>query len=176
MAAPHRPTYPPRTEPPPKRPLPPPDPPPKKTAESWMQTRIADRRSRNWPVESRPWTPGKAGGLVVDALNGWGYRFDTDTVNAVVRLLVTAAVDDGGDHLSVHLADHHDHAMVLVLSSGPHTERPGDRDLLAAVARQGAADCGVESAEDGRRRWALINLVPPLPTARALPDRSPAPV
>lgn len=133
-----------------------------------MQTRIADRRGRNWPLESRPWTPASAGKRVVEALHSWGYRFDTDTVSAVVRLLVTAAVDDCGDHLSVHLTDHHDHALVLVLSSGPHTERPGDRDLLNAIAHQGAADSGVENAEDGRRRWALLNLTPPR-TARPQP-------
>ncbi|MCX5205745.1 hypothetical protein OG897_30370 [Streptomyces sp. NBC_00237] len=101
-----------------------------------------------------------------EALNAWGYhRFDAEAANAVVELLVTAAVEDGGDHLSVHLADHQDHALVLVLSSGPHAERPDDGSLLHAVATQGAADCGTESAQDGRRRWALLDLAPPTPAS-----------
>jgi hypothetical protein len=124
-------------------------------------------------MESRPWTPNSAAGRVVEALHAWGYLFDTDTVGAVVRLLITAAVDDGGDHLSVHLTDHQDHALVLILSSGPHTERHDDGGLLSAVARQGATDCGTENAQDGRRRWALLDLTPPQP--RTLPDRCPAP-
>ncbi|MEU8892521.1 hypothetical protein [Streptomyces sp. NPDC048442] len=145
-----------------------------------MRTRIADRRGHNWPLESRPWSPNSAAKRVVEALHAWGHRFDTDTVGAVVKLLVTAAVDDGGDHLSVHLTDHQDHALVLVLvlvlvlSSVPHTERPDDRALLSAIARQGGIDCGTESAQDGRRRWALLDLAPPLP--RSLPERCPAPV
>ena len=65
--------------------------------------------------------------------------------------------------------------MVLVLSSGPLTQRTSNGELLSAVARQGAADCGAESAEDGRRRWALLNLTPPVPLPHALPDLSPAP-
>ncbi|MGW7417935.1 hypothetical protein [Streptomyces sp. NPDC054863] len=170
MEAPHRPTFPPRSEPPPKRPLPPPDPPPM-PSKSWMRTRIADRRGRNWPLESRPWTPSGASRRVEEALHTWGYhRFDAETVRAVVRLLVTAAVDDGGDHLSVHLADHRDHAMVLVLSSGPHAERPDDGSLLRTVATRGAADCGVESARDGRRRWALLSLAPPPPPVLPQPS------
>jgi hypothetical protein len=127
-----------------------------------MRTRIADRRCRNWPLEAQPWTPRGASRRVSEALHAWGYRrFDAAAVNAVVELLVTEAVEDGGDHLSVHLADHRDHALVLVLSSGPRAERPDDGSLLRAVATQGAADCGTESAEDGRRRWALLDLTPP---------------
>lgn len=133
-----------------------------------MRTRIANRRGRNWPLESQPWTPRGASRRVAEALHAWGYQhFDPETVRTVVELLVTAAVDDGGDHLSVHLADHREHAMVLVLSSGPHADRPGDDSLLRAVAATGAADCGVESAEDGRRRWALLDLASPRPAGGA---------
>ncbi|MFJ6699476.1 hypothetical protein ACIQM4_25860 [Streptomyces sp. NPDC091272] len=135
-----------------------------------MQTRIADRRGKNWPLESRPWTPRGASRRVAEALHAWGYQhFDEETVRTVVELLVTAAVDDGGDHLSVHLADHQEHAMVLVLSSGPHADRPDDGSLLRAVASRGSADCGVENAGDGHRRWALLDLAPPTPAALPRP-------
>ncbi|MFD3513830.1 hypothetical protein [Streptomyces sp. NPDC058657] len=107
-----------------------------------------------------------------EALRAWGYvQFDEEAVRAVVKLLVTAAVDDGGTHLSLHLTDHQEHALVLVLSNGPHADRPDDGSLLHAVATQGASDCGTESAEDGRRRWALLNLMPPAPAV--LPKATP---
>ncbi|MBB6436112.1 hypothetical protein [Streptomyces candidus] len=111
----------------------------------------------------------------MEALHAWGYeRFDEEAVRAVVKLLVTAAVDDGGAHLSLHLTDHQDHALVLVLGSGPRTGRPDDGSLLHAVAAQGAADCGTESAQDGRRRWALLSLTSSVPAdlPKALPQNA----
>ncbi|MFE2936577.1 hypothetical protein [Streptomyces sp. NPDC059278] len=185
---PHPPSYPPKTPPPPKRPVEaprpqpvePPKPPPEQVhsygppgARTAVATRgrmvvtMANRRGANWTLDTR-WAaasaPTKAQRLVGDQLKGWGYRPDTDQVDGLLDLLVTEAIGDGGNRISVHLADQEQRALILVMS---HQDRqaPESDDFLTRVAALGVASCGVDTdpEEGGRRRWALIELRPAAP-------------
>ncbi|MFH8752968.1 hypothetical protein ACH4GK_17765 [Streptomyces rimosus] len=155
----HRPDYPPKTPPPPKRPVEPPRPnEPKHTPTSAARRRVsmANRRGANWPLEAQPWAPAAAHKRVVKQLRQWGYRPNEEAVGNVVTLMVKAAVGDGGRHVSLHLADQNQQALVLVLS---HQPGPAPDDtFLPRLAELGASSCGTDSAPDGRRLWALLDL------------------
>ncbi|WP_244308853.1 hypothetical protein [Streptomyces monomycini] len=89
-------------------------------------------------------------------LQDWGYRPDSEAVGTMVALMVEAAVGDGGQRISLHLADQDQQALVLVLS---HQPGPAPDDtLLPRLAGLGASSCGTDSAPDGRRLWALLDL------------------
>ncbi|WP_308376645.1 hypothetical protein [Streptomyces sp. ISL-99] len=123
-----------------------------------LRARIANRRAANWTYETAPWSAPKAGRDTVDKLRSWGYRLGADhTAEELTRRLVTAAVEDGGSRISVHLADQDDQALILVLShqSG---QAPIDDALLTQIAALGVVSCGADTNQDGRRRWALLKM------------------
>lgn len=157
----HIPDYPPKTPPPPKKPVQPPRP-PIPPAGTIVRTQrrgvtMTNRQGVNWPLESQPWSAPVARRRVVDQLQAWGYRSDHTTAGAVTALLVEAAVGDGGTRVSVHLADQNRQALVLVLSHQPG-QAPADEAVLPRIAQLGVASCGTDTAADGRRRWAVIDL------------------
>ncbi|WP_405797327.1 hypothetical protein [Streptomyces sp. NBC_01506] len=158
----HHPDYPPKTPPPPKRPVQPPRPTPDtKTATVAVRGRhrmnISNRRAATWGLESAPWTVTKARTHVVDQLHTWGYREVDEIAGDVTALLIRTAVDDGGKRVSLHLADQRAQALIVVLS-----HRTGlavtDEQVLPGVAALGASSCGADTAEDGRRLWAVLDL------------------
>ncbi|MET9055244.1 hypothetical protein ABZW50_29265 [Streptomyces bacillaris] len=67
------------------------------------------------------------------------------------------AVADGGRRVSVHLADQNRQALIVALS-----HRPGlpvtDSGVLPELAGLGAVSCGTDTAHDGRRVWAVLDL------------------
>ncbi|MET9556538.1 hypothetical protein [Streptomyces sp. NPDC006645] len=118
---------------------------------------MANRRAANWGLESALWAPSKARGHVVDQLHAWGFGEADDTAGSIAELLVSTAVHDGGRRVSLHLADQDRQALIVVLS-----HRAGlavaDEQILPAVAALGASSCGADTAEDGRRLWAVLDL------------------
>ncbi|MFI6693504.1 hypothetical protein ACIBLA_17415 [Streptomyces sp. NPDC050433] len=72
-------------------------------------------------------------------------------------LLVSTAVDDGGRRVSLHLANQGRRALIVVLS-----HRAGlavtDERVLPKLAALGAVSCGADTAEDGRRLSAVLDL------------------
>jgi hypothetical protein len=118
---------------------------------------MTNRQGVNWPMESQPWSANTARRRVVTQLRDWGYAADHKAAGDVTALLVDAAVGDGGTRVSVHLADQNRQALILVLSHQPG-QAPTDDALLPRIAELGVAVCGTDTAEDGRRRWAVIDL------------------
>jgi hypothetical protein len=100
---------------------------------------------------------GAARKLVVGRLNDWGYQGTHDVAGDVTELLVGTAVDDGGRRVSVHLADQDRQVLVVVLShmSGLAVT---DEEVLPRVAALGASSCGADTAQDGRRLRAVLDL------------------
>lgn len=155
----HRPDYPPKTPPPPKKPISPfpPEPNPQTVSSAARRgVNMANRRGANWPLEAQPWAAAGARKRVARQLHAWGYRPD-DTVGDVVALMVSSAVDDGGRRVSLHLADQQRQALVLVLSHQPSLAPPDDT-LLPRIAELGATSCGTDTAPDGRRLWAVLDV------------------
>ncbi|MFJ7330148.1 hypothetical protein ACIQVN_28395 [Streptomyces cyaneofuscatus] len=67
------------------------------------------------------------------------------------------AVADGGRRVSVHLADQGQQALIVALSHRP-THEPANGTVLPELTRLGAVSCGTDTAEDGRRVWAVLDL------------------
>ncbi|MEV8396666.1 hypothetical protein [Streptomyces niveus] len=162
MDAEHHPDYPPKTPPPPKRPVQPPRPTPQpKTSAVAVRGRqrmsMVNRRAANWTLDAAPWAAGKAQTNVVEQLHTWGYRSVDGMAADVTKLLVGTAAADGGRRVSLHLADQNHQALIVVLS-----HRPGlavtDESVLPEIAALGASSCGADTAEDGRRLWAVLDL------------------
>ncbi|MET8710538.1 hypothetical protein I6J42_33470 [Streptomyces californicus] len=152
----HTPDYPPKT-PPPKRPISPPRPETSLAGTPRARMQVRNRRSANWSLEAAPWSAKKACAHVLGRLHEWGYR-ETDVAAAgLTELLVRTAVADGGRRVSVHLADQSGQALIVALS-----HRPGlaaaDTAVLPALTRLGAVSCGTDTADDGRRLWAVLDL------------------
>ncbi|MFF3981274.1 hypothetical protein [Streptomyces sp. NPDC001828] len=59
--------------------------------------------------------------------------------------------------MSLHLADQDQQVLVMVLSHTPGRDVTSDA-LLRDVADLGASSCGADTATDGRRLWAVIDL------------------
>ncbi|MER7764561.1 hypothetical protein [Streptomyces sp. NPDC097619] len=174
------PGYPPRTPTPPKRPVqvPPPErdsepvptPPTRPRTGSLVpvglsrpqplgastRMRVRDRRVANWALSGDCWAAAKAVRSVAGKVREWGYDRPADGALAgAVRLLVGAALTDGGRRISVHLADQDGRVLIVVLS---HTVAATDSGLLARLAAvEGTASCGTEASEEGRRVWALLD-------------------
>lgn len=166
-----RPDYPPKTPPPPKKPVEAPRPvprvpsPPALVSTARRGVAMRNRRGVNWPLECAPWSAPKASRRVLEQLGAWGYRpteATTDSVGAVVTLLVTAALQDGSRRISVHLSDQDRQACVLVLShqAGPVVGRASDGDdvLKQVTEHKVVTNCGSDLAPDGRRLWAVVDL------------------
>ncbi|MBD3550640.1 MULTISPECIES: hypothetical protein [Streptomyces] len=152
----HTPDYPPKT-PPPKRPISPPRPETSLAGTPRARMQVRNRRSANWSLEAAPWSAKKACAHVLERLHEWGYR-ETDVAAAgLTELLVRTAVADGGRRVSVHLADQSGQALIVAL---PH--RPGlaaaDTAVLPELTSLGAVSCGTDTADDGRRLWAVLDL------------------
>ncbi|MDJ0342243.1 hypothetical protein QMK19_03455 [Streptomyces sp. H10-C2] len=118
---------------------------------------MTNRQGVNWPLEAQPWSALKARRRVVAQLRDWGYGANHAAAGDVTALLVDAAVGDGGTRVSVHLADQNRQALILVLSHQPDLA-VGDEAVLPRLAELGASSCGTDTAPDGRRRWAVIDL------------------
>ncbi|WP_250293548.1 hypothetical protein [Streptomyces atroolivaceus] len=153
----HTPDYPPKTPPPPKRPLSPPRPETSLQGTARARMQVRNRRSANWSLEAAPWSAKKATGHVLDRLHEWGYREADQAAAALTELLVHTAVADGGRRVSVHLADQDRQALIVALS-----HRPGlavtDDAVLPELTDRGAVACGTDTADDGRRLWAILPL------------------
>ncbi|OKI89077.1 hypothetical protein AMK10_30530 [Streptomyces sp. CB02058] len=66
------------------------------------------------------------------------------------------AVADGGRRVSVHLADQDRQALIVALS---HQPGPAATDaVLPELTALGAVACGTDTADDGRRLWAILPL------------------
>lgn len=166
------PSYPPRTPPPQKKPVEAPRPQPATKPKGQLAARrprmqIRNRQTAALTLRADQWAPAKAAAQALTTVRAWGYpELDTDDLEAAVKLLVGAAVNDGGKRVSVHLADQDHKVLVLALS---HMPDPGpDDDILGALAALRTVDsCGTDTAEDGRRVWALLDAAPPRRTSTA---------
>lgn len=157
VAVEHTPDYPPKTPPPPKKPVSPPRPETSLVGTARARMQVRNRRSANWSLEAASWSAGKASGHVLGRLHEWGY-WEVDRVAAdLTELLVRTAVADGGRRVSVHLADQDRQALIVALS-----HRSGlavaDTAVLPELTGLGAVSCGTDTAEDGRRVWAVLDL------------------
>lgn len=157
-----RPDYPPKTPPPPKKP---PSPPPPQTRHDTAPVRLdafrgrrvmANRQGATWSLEAQPWAGRKAAANVTERLAKWGLR-GPKTLDAVVLLLVATVVDDGGRHISVHLAEQDHQALILALSHQSEPANLGDA-VLPRLHELGAVSCGTEITPDGRQVWAVLDL------------------
>ncbi|MER5556963.1 hypothetical protein ABT001_35890 [Streptomyces sp. NPDC002793] len=153
----HTPDYPPKSPPPPKRPLQPPRPETGLVGTARARMKVRNRRSANWCLEAAPWAAGKATEHVLRQLHEWGYREADQAAADLTGALVRTAVADGGRRVSVHLADQERQALVVALSHQPGLA-VGDTAVLPELTGLGAVSCGTDTAEDGRRVWAVIDL------------------
>lgn len=153
----HTPDYPPKTPPPPKRPHSPPRPTTSVAPVPRPLMRISNRRVASWALEAQPWSASRARKHVIGRLHDWGYRSADDTAGDVTELLVKTAVEDGGRRVSLHLADQDRQALVVVVSHQPGLA-VAEESALTRVAELGASSCGADTAEDGRRLWAVVDL------------------
>ncbi|SCE57954.1 hypothetical protein GA0115261_108663 [Streptomyces sp. OspMP-M43] len=153
----HTPEYPPKTPPPPKRPVSPQRPETGLAGTARARMQVRNRRSANWSLEAAAWSPRKASGFVLGRLHEWGYREADETVAALTELLVLTAVADGGRRVSVHLADQKRQALIVALSHQPGLAA-ADTRVLPELTRLGAVSCGTDTADDGRRVWAVLDL------------------
>lgn len=118
---------------------------------------MRNRRTTAWSLEAAPWSAAKASAHVLDRLHEWGYR-ETDTAAAALTdLLVRTAVADGGRQVSVHLADQNRQALIAALSHQPGPA-VADTRVLPELTSLGAVSCGTDTADDGRRAWAVLDL------------------
>lgn len=157
MSVDHHPDHPPKTPPPPKRPVQPPRPTTSLAGTPRGRMTVVNRQAANWSLEAAPWTAGKASRKVLDRLHTWGYTGADKKATDLTALLVTTAVADGGRRVSVHLADQDRQALIVALS-----HRSGlavaDEAVLPQLAALGAVSCGTDTAADGRRLWAVLDL------------------
>ncbi|WP_326621785.1 hypothetical protein OHA57_39540 (plasmid) [Streptomyces anulatus] len=90
-------------------------------------------------------------------LHDWGYREADEAAAGLTELLVRTAVADGGRRVSVHLADQDRQALIVALSHLPGLAAAGTA-VLPELTGLGAVSCGTDTAEDGRRVWAVLDL------------------
>ncbi|WP_031087401.1 hypothetical protein [Streptomyces sp. NRRL WC-3549] len=153
----HTPDFPPKTPPPPKRPVQPPRPTTGLQGTARAGMRLSNRRSANWSFEAAPWAAGKAAAHVLKQLHTWGYREADQAAADLTAALVGHAVAGGGRRVSVHLADQDHQAVIVALSHQPGPAA-GDTTVLPGLSGLGAVSCGTDTAEDGRRVWAVLDL------------------
>ncbi|WP_345982169.1 hypothetical protein [Streptomyces sp. DSS69] len=153
----HIPDRPPKTPPPPKRPISPPRPDTSLATTARAGMLVRNRRAANWQLEAASWSPAKAVAHVLRRLHEWGHAEVNRPAQELTELLVRTAVADGGRRVSVHLAVQGREALIVALSHQP-VHAAADPDLLPELARLGAKSCGTDTAEDGRRVWAVFAL------------------
>ncbi|MFI6339894.1 hypothetical protein [Streptomyces sp. NPDC050535] len=119
---------------------------------------MKNRQGASWSLEAQPWAPGNAFAEVTGRLDKWGLR-TPDALEALVRQLVTTVVADGGRHISLHLAEQNDQALLLAFSHHPHPTQAQDDDVLTRLRELGAVSCGTEMTGEGRQVWAVLDLV-----------------
>lgn len=153
----HTPDYPPKTPPPPKRPLSPPRPETGLAGTARARMQVRNRRTAAWSLEAAPWSARKASAHVLGRLHEWGYREADQAAADLTELLVRTAVADGGRRVSVHLADQNRQALIVALSHQPGLA-VADTAVLPELTGLGAVSCGTDTAADGRRVWAVLDL------------------
>ena len=160
------PSYPPRTPPPQKKPVEAPRPQPATKPKSRLpglprpRLEIRNRQTAALTFRSDQWAAKKAADQALAAVRAWGYPgLDEPDLRVAVRLLVDAAVRDGGRRISLHLGDQEGKILVVALSHRPGTTPEGD--LFAELGALATVDsCGDDLAEDGRRVWAVLDAAP----------------
>ena len=121
---------------------------------------IRNRQTAALTFRSDQWAANKAADQALVAVRAWGYPgLDERDVRVAVRLLVDAAVRDGGRRVSLHLGDQGGKILVVALSHRPGAAPEGD--LFAELGALATVDsCGDDLAEDGRRVWAVLDAAP----------------
>ncbi|MFJ6501207.1 hypothetical protein [Streptomyces virginiae] len=121
---------------------------------------IRNRQTAALTFRADEWAPAKAAAQALVVVRGWSCAgVDEQDMEAAVRLLVTAAVRDGGRRVSVHLADQAEKILVVALSHQPGAAPEGA--VFAALTALATVDsCGDDLADDGRRLWALLDAAP----------------
>ncbi|MFF7191817.1 hypothetical protein ACFZAR_43250 [Streptomyces sp. NPDC008222] len=158
-----RPDYPPKTPPPPKKP--PSPPPPQTRLGTDVPVRVqpvrgrrvmANRQGATWSLEAQPWAGKQGAAHITERLTKWGLRHPTG-LDEIVRYLIATVVQDGGRHISLHLAEQDRQALILALS---HQPTPDDlaATVLPRLHELGAVSCGTEITPEGRQVWALLDL------------------
>jgi hypothetical protein len=117
---------------------------------------MANRQGATWSLEAQPWAGKKAAAHVTDRLTKWGLRHPTG-LDEVVHFLIATVVNDGGRHISLHLAEQNRQALILALSHQPTPADLGDT-VLPRLHALGAVSCGTEVTPQGRQVWALLDL------------------
>lgn len=158
------PAYPPRTPPPQKKAVEPPRPQsaPKPKAEVAVRRPrmiVRNRRTAALTLRADEWAAKKAARQAVETVRGWDHpALAVADLAAAVEHFVEAAVADGGKRISVHLGDQEQKVLVAVLS---HLCAAPDEAVLGRVATLATVDSvGTDSAEDGRRMWAVLDTAP----------------
>ncbi|MET7981705.1 MULTISPECIES: hypothetical protein [unclassified Streptomyces] len=118
---------------------------------------MRNRQGAAWSLEAQPWAPAKAVAEVTGRLAKWGFKAP-DGLETLVRQLVTPVVADGGRHISLHLAEQDNQALILAFSHRPCPSRVWDDDVLTTLRELGAASCGTEMTSEGRQVWAVLDL------------------
>ncbi|WP_328864017.1 hypothetical protein [Streptomyces virginiae] len=129
---------------------------------------IRNRQTAALTFRADEWAPAKAAVQALAVVRGWCCPgLDEQDMEAAVKLLVAAAVQDGGRRVSVHLADQAEKILVVALSHQPGAAPEGE--VFAALQALATVDsCGDDLADDGRRLWALLDATPrPRRTPRA---------
>ncbi|MEV7560242.1 hypothetical protein [Streptomyces sp. NPDC089795] len=160
------PTYPPKSPVPRKQPTESPRPQPARESGTRLpglprpRMRIRNRQTAALTFRADEWAPGKAARQALAVVRGWGCPgLDEQDMETAVKLLVAAAVQDGGRRVSVHLADQEEKILVVALSHRPGTAPEGE--VFATLQVLATVDsCGDDLADDGRRLWALLDAAP----------------
>ncbi|PKV82578.1 hypothetical protein BX283_0010 [Streptomyces sp. TLI_146] len=130
------------------------------------RVRLVNRRCVNWPLESAPGPPPPPSAASSNSCMP-GVSPHEAAVRRVVAALIAPAVADAGRRISVHLADEHGRACILVLSH--HTPAPH----RAVFDRSGRLPRGRgvrhRPGPDGTRLWAVIDLTAPPRSRRVDP-------
>jgi hypothetical protein len=119
---------------------------------------MRNRQGAAWSLEAQPWAAGKALTAVNGRLAKWGMRAP-DALDGLVRHLVSTVVADGGRHVSLHLAEQDNQALILAFSHQPQPPELGP-DVLPHLRTLGAVSCGTEMTGEGRQLWAVLDLAP----------------
>ncbi|MEU7553705.1 hypothetical protein AB0B01_15390 [Streptomyces sp. NPDC044571] len=128
---------------------------------------IRNRQTAGLTFRADEWAAQKAGAQATARVRAWGYpHLDEHELDTAVRLLVRAAVADGGRRISVHLADQ-DHRILAVALSHVTGTAPDDGVLTELASLRSVVGCGTDAAADGRRLWVLLDADRPAEAAKS---------